>query len=284
MFKIGDFSRLAQVSTRMLRHYDQIDLLTPSFTDEWTGYRYYTIDQLPRLHRLIALKELGFSLEQVAALLRDDDLSPDQMRGMLRLRQAELQQEIAAGRQRLIDVEARLEQIEQVGRPPAYEVVVKSVGAQSIASVRQVVPEIEDMEVYCRTMYGSLYTRLAALGIQPLSPEITLYHTDEYRETDLDVEASIAVAEAVLQRPSPVDGLKFRELPAIDLAACLLYEGPFAGIETAILELLRWIGLHEHGVGGPLRELHLSGPAHVDGLPVATAVVELQLPVMRLRR
>jgi DNA-binding transcriptional MerR regulator len=284
MFKIGDFSRLAQVSTRMLRHYDQIDLLTPSFTDEWTGYRYYTIDQLPRLHRLIALKELGFSLEQVAALLRDDDLSPDQLRGMLRLRQAELQQEIAAGRQRLIDVEARLEQIEQVGRPPAYEVVVKSVGAQGVASVRQVVPKIEDMEVYCRTMYGSLYAQLAALGIQPLSPEITLYHTDEYRETDLDVEASIAVAEAVLQRPSPVADLKFRELPAVDLAACLLYEGPFAGIETAILELLRWIGLHEHAVAGPLRELHLSGPAHVDGLPVATAVVELQLPVTRLRR
>jgi DNA-binding transcriptional MerR regulator len=283
MFKIGDFSRLAQVSTRMLRHYDQIDLLTPSFTDEWTGYRYYTIDQLPRLHRLIALKELGFSLEQVAALLQDDDLSPDQLRGMLRLRQAELQQEIAAGRQRLIDVEARLEQIEQVGRPPAYEVVVKSVGAQSVASVRQVVPEIGDMDVYCRTMYGQLYERLAALGIKSLSPEITLYHTDEYRETDLDVEASIAVAEAVLQQPSPVDGLRFRELPEIDLAACLLYEGPFAGIEKAILELLRWVGLHEHAFAGPLRELHLSGPAHVDGLPVTTAVVELQLPVTRLR-
>ncbi|MEZ4516615.1 MAG: helix-turn-helix domain-containing protein [Chloroflexota bacterium] len=113
MFKIGDFSRLAQVSTRMLRHYDQIGLLKPSHTDKWTGYRYYTIDQLPRLHRIIALKELGFSLEQVATLLQDEDLSTGEMRGMLRLRQSELQHEIAAGQQRLIDIEARLHQIEQ---------------------------------------------------------------------------------------------------------------------------------------------------------------------------
>ncbi len=181
MFKIGDFSRLAQVSTRMLRHYDQIDLLKPSHTDEWTGYRYYTIDQLPRLHRIIALKELGFSLEQVAALLRDEDLSPDQLRGMLRLRQVELQQEIAAGQQRLVDIEARLQQIEQAGQPPAYEVVVKSLAAQSIASVRQIVPAIWEMDYYCRTMYEHLYERLGELRIKPSEPEITIYHTEEYR-------------------------------------------------------------------------------------------------------
>ena len=69
MFKIGEFSKLGQVSTRMLRHYDKLGLLVPDQIDEWTGYRYYTIQQLPRLHRIIALKDMGLSLQQITDLL-----------------------------------------------------------------------------------------------------------------------------------------------------------------------------------------------------------------------
>ncbi len=95
MLKINDFSKLGQVSTRMLRHYDKLGLLKPSQTDQWTGYRYYTIDQLPRLHRIIALKELGLSLEQIAQLLdKGDELPAERMRGMLSMRQAELETEL----------------------------------------------------------------------------------------------------------------------------------------------------------------------------------------------
>ena len=79
----------------MLRHYDQMGLLKPSQTDEWTGYRYYTIEQLARLHRIIALKGLGFSLEQVADLLNRGETVPAlELRGMLKLRQAEITREL----------------------------------------------------------------------------------------------------------------------------------------------------------------------------------------------
>ncbi len=90
----------------------------------------------------------------------------------------------------------------------------------------------------------------------------------------------MAIDAAILQQTPATDDLTFRELPATDLAACLLYEGPFMGIDSAVLELLRWIGIHDHTLAGPLRELHLSGPAHVEGQPVDTAVVELQLPII----
>ena len=279
MFKIGEFSRLAQVSTRMLRHYDQIGLLEPNHIDEWTSYRYYTIGQLPRLHRLVALKELGFSLEQVAALLQEEDLSADQMRGMLRLRQAELHEEIAQNQQRLLDVESRLQQIEQAGQPSAYEIIVKSLAPVEVASIRRVVPNIWEMGFHCRTMYEYLYGRLKAVGVEALQPEITLYHTEEYRESDLDVEAALPVESVVLQCSTSAEDLQFHILPGAETAACLLYEGPFMGMETAILELLRWVGLHDHTPAGPMRELHLSGPAHVNGEPVESAIVELQLPI-----
>jgi len=47
MFRIGEFAQIAQVSSRQLRFYDQIGLLQPAHTDGQTGYRYYSIRQLP---------------------------------------------------------------------------------------------------------------------------------------------------------------------------------------------------------------------------------------------
>jgi DNA-binding transcriptional MerR regulator/effector-binding domain-containing protein len=284
MFKIGDFSRLAQVSTRMLRHYDQLGLLKPSQTDEWTGYRYYTIDQLPRLHRLIALKEMGFSLEQVAGLLEQDEVPVEQLRGMLRLRQAELEREIREGQFRLAEVESRLQQIELAGQPSPYEIVVKSIDPQPVASVRQLVPHVAEMDFFCESLYASLYQELRRLRIRPVGPEITIYHAEEYRETDLDVEAAVVVGEGDIGPAGAGASLEFRTAPGADLAAALIYEGPFAEIVPAVLELLRWVGTHQHAPAGSLRELHLSGPAHVDGKPVESAVVELQLPIAPIHR
>jgi DNA-binding transcriptional MerR regulator len=112
MFKIGEFSRISQVSAKTLRYYDEIGLLTPARVDRFTGYRYYSADQLPRLNRILALKDLGLSLEQIAALL-DDDLPPAEIRGMLRLKRVEIQQHLEEEQARLARVEARLKQIEQ---------------------------------------------------------------------------------------------------------------------------------------------------------------------------
>lgn len=277
MFKIGDFSKLGQVSTRMLRHYDQMGLLRPSQTDEWTGYRYYTIDQLARLHRIIALKELGFSLEQVANLLtRGDALPVQELRGMLKLRQAEISRELQEKQTQLIEVETRLQQLEQEGHPSPYEIVVKSLETQTLASIRQVVPHIAEMPYYCQALYTQLYATLKRHKITPLEPEVTLYHNDEYQETELDVEVALPVASTTLAIP---DELVVRELPGAELAAALIYEGPLRQMEPAILALLAYIGTHRHMVIGPLRELHLSGPVHVNGQPVPSAIVELQVPI-----
>lgn len=280
MFKIGEFSRLGQVSTRMLRHYDQLGLLVPEQVDNWTGYRYYTIHQLARLHRIIALKELGLSLQQIGDLLGSDgELSAEQMRGMLILRQRELERELAESRQRLASVEARLAQIEQTGRPGLYEFVVKSVEAQPIASLSACVPHVGEMGYYCETLYARLYRELAAVGVRPGGLEITLYHAEEYRETDLEVEIGISMDEAG-RPPVAGDVLTFRELPPHDLVASTIYEGEFSAMTPAILALLNWIGQHGHVPAGPLRELHRSGPAHLVSATDGMAVVELQLPVV----
>jgi DNA-binding transcriptional MerR regulator len=90
MFTIGDFAKLGRVSVRMLRHYDSLGLLIPAEVDRYTGYRMYRADQMSRLNRVIALKDLGFTLSQVRSIL-DEQVSADQLRGMLRLRRAQLE-------------------------------------------------------------------------------------------------------------------------------------------------------------------------------------------------
>ena len=82
MIRIGDFARLGQVSIVTLRHYDEIGLLKPVKVDNFTGYRYYSVGQLPRLNRILALKDLGFSLEQIEKVL-NGGLTLDQLRSCL---------------------------------------------------------------------------------------------------------------------------------------------------------------------------------------------------------
>src|SRR5579859_3662844 len=116
MLKIGDFSKLSQVTVKALRYYDDIGLLKPMFIEPSTGYRFYSVEQLPRLNRIMALKELGFSLTQIADLL-DNTVSAEQIKGMLLLKQAEIERQVQAELEQLRKVRARLQQIENEGQP-----------------------------------------------------------------------------------------------------------------------------------------------------------------------
>jgi DNA-binding transcriptional MerR regulator len=133
MLKIGDFSRLAQVSVDTLRHYDTLGLLKPTEVDPLTGYRYYAHHQLGRLNRILALKDLGLSLDQIAPML-EDDVSAEQLKGMLKLKRAEIEEHIDAEHERLARVEARLRQIELESNLSGHDVIIKNVRPILIAS------------------------------------------------------------------------------------------------------------------------------------------------------
>jgi len=139
MFSIGEFARLGTVSVRTLRHYDEIGLLRPARVDPDTGYRGYSADQLGQLNRIVALKELGLSLNQVRLLLAGITL--DELRGMLMLRRAQLEQELHAQQSQLLGVEARLSYIEREGAMPADDIVVKKLPAQGVVVITEEAPE-----------------------------------------------------------------------------------------------------------------------------------------------
>src|SRR5260370_40931617 len=123
VFKIGDFSRLSLVSVKALRYYDELGLLKPARVDEFTGYRYYSASQLTRLNRILAMKDMGLSLEQIALLL-DKEPTPDQIRGMLRLKQGELLTQLEEGQARLARIEPWPQDFGQEASKATNDVVV----------------------------------------------------------------------------------------------------------------------------------------------------------------
>jgi len=282
MLKIGDFSQLGQVSVRTLRLYDELALLKPAAIDRFTDYRYYSVEQLPRLNRILALKDLGFSLEQIARLL-NENVSVEQLQGMLMLKQAEITLEVQEAQSRLDRVAARLKQIEREGQLPQYEVVLKKVERQTIAAIGQVVPTVEAMPRYRCEMYEALYAGLNALEVKPLKAELAIYHNPEYTDQDIEMEAAVGVDNrpptAISTRPG--NRLTFYELPAVATMASVIHHGRFAEVSEAIIALYSWMGLNRYTTGGPYRELHLFG--REDELTdTGSVLLEVQVPVLPL--
>lgn len=124
MLNIGEFARLAQVSRRMLRHYDELGLLTPERIDADSGYRFYSVQQLGRVHRIVALRDMGFHLEQIRQVL-SEETSVEELRGMLPLRQAQIEQAVGEEQDRLRRVEAHLRAIEWSEVMELQDIVIK---------------------------------------------------------------------------------------------------------------------------------------------------------------
>lgn len=281
MFKIADFSRFTRVSVKMLRHYDELGLLRPARVDPESGYRYYSADQLPRLTRLIALKDLGFGLEQIRGLL-DDQLPTEELRGMLRLRRAELEAQIAATRHRLAQVEERLRQLEHETAPRHFDVVFRPVPPQLVASIRAVVP---DDGPAIGALFAELELHVAAQGLRAVTTPLALFHDPEYREQGLDVEVAVPTL-----RPVRAGGRVIaRELPGEALVACTVYTGGYERTLDALQAILRAIAASGYSVAGPWREVYLRfRPGDAEGLGIPPAfvadrtelfVTEVQVPV-----
>ena len=271
MFKIGDFSKLSQVTVKTLRHYDEIGLLRPAAVDRFTNYRYYQASQLTQLNRILALRDLGFSLEQIRTLLHDNP-SLEQLRGMLRLKQAELEQQVADQQARLSRVAARLKQIEQEGMMPTQEVIIKEVAPLRVVSWRGVV------ETYGAQgeLWGKLMGVVHSRGLRMNGPCLTLDHNEGYRPRDVDLEVCQPVDAA------PCDGGEWRiyDLPAVAQMACMLHQGAFDGLSAAYQQLMGWIAANGYHIVDYSREVYLRTAAD-DGVTEDQQLTEIQFPVAR---
>lgn len=270
MFKIGDFSRISFVTVKTLHYYDEIGLLKPVKVDRFTGYRYYSTGQLPRLNYIIALKNLGLSLEEVATLV-NDDLAPAQMREIFILKKAELQQRVNEEQRRLGQVEKLLVQIEKEGKMPDYQVIIKNIPPLKIASVRGTVPSYHDIMILGEKLLPVFKSHAASVA----GPFLAIYHDMEYREKDVDMEVAIPISQDIpLEAPVTI-----RDLPGEDTVATTIHRGPYDTIGQAYQALTTWCESNGYELAGPDREVYLTSPP--EATDPADYVTELQQPVKK---
>jgi effector-binding domain-containing protein len=269
MFKIGDFSKLSRISVKALRYYDEIGLLKPVKVDQFTSYRYYSADQVPRLNYIVTLKNMGLSLEEVATLI-NNDLTPSQIRDIFILKKGELQRRVSEEQRRLGQVEKLLKQIEKEGAMPEYKITIKKVEPQLIASIRDVLPTYSDVG----PLYGEIFKYLGKKFVfKPAGPLMMMCHDNEYKESDVDVEVAVPIGKKI---PGS-DRVKIYELPGLKKAACTVYKGPYEGISEAYNALMAWIESNGYQITGPDRNLYFTDPNKVKD--PAENVTEIQFPV-----
>ncbi len=270
MFKIGEFSKLSQVPVKTLRYYDEIDLLKPAEVDQFTDYRFYSAEQLPRLNRILALKDLDLSLAQIGELL-DGDLPAEQIRGMFRMKQAEMRGRVKEEQARLARVERRLRQIEQEGTMSTEEVVIKSIPTMKIAGVREVISTYSDIS----SLYSALFKHTGRNRARPAGPAMAIYYDEGYRERHIDVEAAVPLSKHI------PDGerVKVRELPAVEEMACIVHKGSYDNFSEPYSRLLTWIEANGYRISGPNREVYIKGPGLLT--KPEKYVTELQIPVAK---
>jgi DNA-binding transcriptional MerR regulator len=273
MFKIGEFAQIAQVSARQLRHYDQLGLLQPVSTDPATGYRFYSIRQLGRLNCILALKELGLTLDQIGPLL-ENRISPEELRGMLTMKRAQVEQTLREEEIRLRHIQSRIEQIDGTGALKDYDVVVKAVPAAPFLSLRA---QCDGMDEAVR-LVGSVVAEGARQLRPGLIDKLVVVSRNDFEQEKLDLEIGFTLTRPTNQAVRVGGGiLQSGELPAIPTMATIVRSGPVHTSHQAFGALGGWMEVHGYEVAGPYRELFLELPG--GPLDSDDALIEIQFPV-----
>ena len=274
MLKIRDFARLAEVSMTTLRYYDEVGLLKPIHVDPETGYRFYTMDQLPHLHRILAFKELGLGLTQIVEIL-DEGISPEVLQGMLRLRQAQLQQHIQTEQEQLVRIEARLRSLEQGSCLPACEVVLKAVKPITGVSLHLTATDL----AYHAHWGDAIGSTLKRYGVKPIDHLLVLHSESEDGHPPGLVEIIAPVdwrdANALITRSE--GRLTLCELPAFPRVASILHHGDLSLVMPAYQALGTWMENNAYTIVGPRRKIFLRRGEDLDD-----ALTEIQFPVEKV--
>ncbi|HSM00982.1 MAG TPA: MerR family transcriptional regulator [Acidimicrobiia bacterium] len=265
MFLVGEFARIGGVTAKALRHYDSMGLFSPAFTDPSNGYRWYTPAQLPALRRIVALRDLGVPLREVADLIAGGA----DLRDVLARRRRELQEHQEAVEQKLAELDIRVELADD-----GPDVVLRTVEPERIASITERLAPGEDLG---RLFYEVEEVVRDARARAARPPGVLVTEGAGPR----DVEVFVPVTADVSDRR-----VTSRVLPGGRVAAAI-HQGPYGELRSVLAGLTRWVGAAGLSRSGPMRIIYLRFGAEPE-LEVPQAylasraeefVTELQIPV-----
>jgi DNA-binding transcriptional MerR regulator len=272
MFRIGDFSRIARVSARLLRFYDEINLFSPAHADPQTGYRYYSIAQPAQLNRILVLKELGFNLDQVRDVL-SANVGAAELRNILLLRRNDVARTLEVVSRRLHSIETRIAQLESEDLLALDDVIVRAEPSHPFLALRRKV-----------TSFGAARGLIAELRAhaRPLLPKgcpstlIAVAHSPQFDQEELDVEFGYALDDAMHIGVPQGSPLTLRELEGVARMAVCIRVGLPEDAHLVTAKIGRFVETGGDRLAGPSREVFLQPP---DPDRMHEAVVEMQFPI-----
>ncbi len=271
MFKIGEFSKLTQVSIRMLRYYDETGLLKPAEIDKFTSYRLYSIEQIPVLNKIIFLRDLGFTVSEITTALNhwDDEFIANQLDN----KRLEIEDTMKAEQDRLSKIELAKRDILQEKITIHYNVSIKSIPSYQVFSLRRVV-----RDYYAE---GQLWKEMSAFAEENNIPISTytfaVYHDTDYKETGVDIEICAPVART----GKDMCGFTYRNTEPVPIMACTMVYGPFENIKGAYLAFAGWLQTHnQYKMRGHSRQIVHRGPWNEDNPD--NYLIEIQIPLEKI--
>jgi len=266
MYQIGLFSKIHRVSTKTLRHYDRIGLLKPALIDQETGYRFYTSRQIPKLNRILSLKQMGFSLAEIQEVVD----KPDGLDVLLNVKARQLEQQADALDQQIKQVRYFQQHLAE-GNSMEYSPVVKELPEVTVASMRFVADSYDTFFDVIPKMGEEMRRQKAKVASPPYC--FNIYHDGEYKASDIDVET----CEAVVAPKKDSEKVKYKILSGEESAACVLHKGPYSSLRNAYGFLFGWISDNGYEVSGLPRESYIDGVWNKDD--ENEWLTEIQIPV-----
>ncbi len=250
MIKIGEFSKINRVTVKTLRYYDEIGLLKPASVNKFSGYRYYAYEQMPKLHKILAFKAAGCSLEEILMLLNCENTA--KIKEMLEKKSREIKKAILEETQRQKRMDAIIIRITEDSLMD-YNVIVKPLPEVIAASMRKVIKNYGEFN----NLYPLMGEDMKRRNVRCAVPEycFSIYYDMEYKETDIDVE----ICQAITGMAEDTEKVKFKKFPGYEKSACAIHKGPYTTIGQAYGVVFKWIKDNGYKVIAPPREAYYDG-------------------------
>ncbi len=268
MYRIGDFSKMSKTTIKALRYYDEVGLLKPEYVDEITNYRFYSTDQLMKLHSIKALRQIGLSIGEIKLITEGH-----QAKELLEKRKNALKKEIAQGTEQLSRLEFILSGKEEEGMMN-YQATIKELPKCTVYSKKMTVPN-----------YDAYFKLIPKIGEQVMEkypdlkcsvPEycFIVYLDNEYKEEDFHVE----FCEAVIEMKEDFDDIKFKKV-AGTTAVSVMHKGSYKNISEAYTYAFKWIDENGYEAADSPRESYIDGIWNKEN--EEDWLTELQVPIRK---
>jgi len=268
MFKIGEFSKITQVSIRMLRYYDENKLLAPAKINIETGYRMYSNNQIETLNQILFLKNLGFSVIEMRKFL--DNWDTENIKKILIIQKSEIEQAIAMEHEKLLRLKAALADLDREQIYLNTQIVIKRLPSCQVLSLRKIVPNY-----FCEgDLWKELYEKINNLQIDGAN-SFSIYHDEEQKDSGVDIEVCVVYATAASIHDKSI---VCRQIEEVEKAACFIIYGAYKNIAVAYKTIACWLEQHpEYVMCGSNRQICHKGEWNEDNPD--NYITEMQIPI-----